>query len=277
MLANQAGAAAFWFWDAVENQNLYSVFRTASEVLATSELARHPNARSLTPTVTSPGTATLAFGPGAGWAPAGQTTFELPRDVNPASLAKLPGYLQSISGPNKALFPAPLVFRFQAPKPGTFKLSFDQVSKGGAKVKIGVNGQEVWSHEWASADSEKPLTDVAEIPFASGTNEIKIENSGRDWVRVAGFSLTDLAPQASALALGESDWMVLRLTAAPGVTDKPQVTVGGLSLADGDYDVTVFDLIENHHAESQLPIRNFTLVNFPMPSMDAIVVLKRKL
>ncbi|CAN5574827.1 hypothetical protein BH11ARM1_BH11ARM1_17020 [soil metagenome] len=62
MLANQAGAAQFWAWDEVEKQNLYPIFKTASEVIVTSDLGKHPTARRLDLRVGTADVSAMALG-----------------------------------------------------------------------------------------------------------------------------------------------------------------------------------------------------------------------
>jgi hypothetical protein len=277
MLANQAGAAELWYWDAVEKENLYPIFTAAQTVLRESDLARHPNARQLDLKVATPGSATLKFGPGQGWAQAGQTTFEIPSDINPKSLAKLPGYFQNQNGGNKALFPKPLVFEFSAKTAGKFRMSIDQVSSGGAKLAIYLNGEKVVTKDYPATDKGVDMKDVLEVPFGAGQNNLRIENNQGDWVRVGGFEFSGLSPQASGMALGESDWLMVRLTAADEVTSPPKVDLAGLSIADGTYDLTIIDLIGGGTTKAQQAVSSFALRGFQMPSADVMLIYKRKL
>ncbi len=276
MLNNHAGAAAYWYWDLVEKRDLYPIYKTAALVLQESGLATRPLARPTSLSVSTPGTASLSFGPGRGWEKAEKMSFELPRDANATELAKLPAFLQSTTGNNRALFPDPLTFKFTAAKPGIFRLRIQQISKGGAAVKVFVNDQEAASKTWPGAEKETNVQDVLEAAFGAGASVIRVENSGPDWANMQSFEFTDLAPQVSAMALGETDWMMVRLTRAGGVEPLPTATLGGVSLMDGAYDLTVVDLEKGEMVKSTASVVSGTLKDQKLTSPDAILIFKRR-
>lgn len=275
MLTNQAGAAQFWGWDSVEKRDMYGLFKTAALVRDESNIAAQPTARPLQLTVTTKGTATLAFGPGVGWGKTGITTLNLPDDAAAGKLGMLSGYIQSLTGNNKDLFPEPLTFRFSSKMPGVSRILVDQVSKGGGELKVFVNNKEVASKSWPASEAENNVSETIEAPFSVGSNTIRIENRGADWVRVKGFEFTNLGAQADAMACGSSDWMMLRLRAIGG--GNPVATVSGISLADGTYNVTTIDLVTGTKLDGLRDVKDFALKDFQLPSDDVMLIFKRKL
>lgn len=275
MLANHAGAAQYWSWDVVEKRDLYPIFKTAALVLAESELAKHPAAKSYDLLVTTPGSATLSFGPGRGWEKADKTSFDLPAEANAKELAKLPAFLQSLTSTNKALFPEALTFRFTAARPGTFKMRVQQISKGGALVKVFVNDKEAASKAWPAAEKETNVRDVLEAAFSTGQNVIRIENTGTDWINVQGFEFGGMAPQAAAMTLAESDWAMIRLVRAPGVEGEPLITLGALPLLNGAYSLTEIDLLSGQSRKGARTIDGASIKDFKPLSADTMLILKR--
>jgi hypothetical protein len=275
MLSNHAGAAQYWYWDLVEKRDLYSLYKTAAAVLSERELAKDPSAMNYDLLVSTPGTATLAFGPGRGWEKADTTSFDLPAEAGARDLAKLPAFLQSLTGNNKTLFPEPLTFRFNAPSAGTFRMRVQQISKGGAAVKVFVNDREMASKTWPGGEKETNVKDVLEAPFAAGANVVRVENTGADWINVQAFEFTGLAPQASAMTLAESDWAMIRLTRAAGVQELPAVTLGALPLLNGSYSLTTINLENGEVQRNTVSIEGATLKSFKVPSADCMLVFKR--
>jgi hypothetical protein len=274
MLSNHAGAAQYWTWDLVEKRNLYPIYKTAAAVLSASDLPSHPNAKPYQVQISTPGSAPLVFGPGRGWGRAEKTTFDLPQDANPSSLAKLPSFLQGQTGGNKGLFPEPLVFRFTATKPGTFRMSVNQVAKGGAQITVLVNDVELAKETWPPADQDTKVSTRISVPFATGTNTIRIENRGADWANVRSFEFSDLAPQATAMALGESDWLMLRLVASDDAL--PAASLGALPIGDGDYELTTINLQTGEQAKSTVTIERAALKDFKMSAPDIMLIFARK-
>ncbi|MEZ0326492.1 MAG: hypothetical protein ACAH95_11355, partial [Fimbriimonas sp.] len=277
MLSNHAGAAQYWQWDLVEKRNLYPLYKTASLVLQESGLASRPIARPTAVTVGTSGSASLSFGPGKGWEKAEKTTFDLPRDASATELAKLPAFLQSSTSGNKAMFPEPLVFRFTATKPGVFRLAIQQISKAGAAIKVFANDKEVAAKSWPGAEKETNVRDVLEAPFPAGANVIRVENNGADWANMRSFEFTDLAPQVSAMVLGETDWMMARVMRVAGVEQLPTASLGGVPVGDGNYDLTVIDLENGDLTRSLVRVEKGSLSGYKLTSPDSMLILKRKL
>jgi hypothetical protein len=273
MLTNQAGAAQYWFWDNVEKRNMYPLFKIAAAVRDVSQIGRHATARPLAISVSTAGTATLAFGPGLGWGKTATTTLQLPADLTPEKLGSLSGYLQSLTGSNKDLFPEPLTFRFNAKMPGMFRVKIDQISKGGGALDVVVNGKSAAAKTWPAPSSEGNVSEVLEAPFSAGTNEIRLENRGADWVRINGFEFTNLGAQATGMALGSSDWLMLRLV---GSVDGAVATVQGLSLADGDYDLKVINLETGTETSEVRTVKDFGITDYPIPGKDVMLIFTRR-
>lgn len=273
MLKNEAGAAEYWFWDNVEKKNLYPIFETAALVRDASEIAIHPAARPLDLVLSTEGTATMAFGPGQGWGKTSVTSLSLPEDANPEKLGGLSGYLQNPAGANKDLFPAPLTMHFNAKLPGVFRISVGEIAAAGGSLKISVNGKEVGGKAWPAGT--KIDHEIIEVPFGSGANDLKVESTGPDWVRVNGFEFTNIGPQATAMGLGSADWAMVRLREAPGI-DGAKVTLGAMSLPDGTYHLTVIDLLTGKKTQSDQTISNFTLKDYQMPGPDLMLIFKRQ-
>jgi hypothetical protein len=105
---------------------------------------------------------------------------------------------------------------------------------------------------------------------------IRVENTGGDWVHLSNFEFSGLAPQARATAFGESDWLLIRLTAAPGVETPPTVSLAALSGADGTYDMETVDLDSGLAKTSAIDLKQFAILDLKMVSKDEVLILKRR-
>jgi len=275
MLTNQAGAAQFWYWDYVEKKDLYSEFANAAKIAQISDLARRPLAKPLDLRLDTEGTADLILVPGGGWEKASKTSFAVPEEASLSAMRGLPNYFQGQQGENSALFPEPIVLTFNATKPGKATFRVNQVSKNGTTVRMTINGKVVATKEFPGAEKETDVTATLTGDFKPGRNEVRVENVGKDWVRWDSLTVTSLAPQASALALGESDWMMVRLTAAPGADGTIKATLGRLPLGNGNYELTTFDLDKGTPEKSQIKIDSARLP-VTLTAKDAVLIFRKQ-
>lgn len=275
MAANQAAAAMYWGWDTVENLDLYGEFKTASTVIVASGIANHPNAKQLHIRVATAGAGDLTFGPGGGWQPMEQSNFNLPDDLTPQKLSKLPGYFQSMEGNHKDLKAGPITLTFRAKQPGKFVVRFNEIASGGAAIRIYVNDKLAKSQNYPAKDKNYAPEGPVSVPFPAGAVSIRMENHGADWAHLTDMTVTNAGPQASGIACGESDWMLLRLTANKGLTGV-QGTVNGLSIGDGTYEVITIDLDSGTSSTKTMQVHDFSLQNYVMPGNDVVLAFKRK-
>ncbi len=275
MAANQAGTAMFWGWEQVESLDLYPDFKNASEAIHLSEIAKHPNAKTLKAKFATVQGGDLAFGPGAGWANMELAHINLPEDLTPEKLSKLPGYFQSMDGAHKDMGAGPITLVLHAKEAGKFNLKLAEISQGGAKIDLYVNDKLEKSTSFAAKDKNYPPSGPIEVAFPAGLVTIRIENHGSDWVRIADFTVTKAGSQASAVGVGESDWMLLRLTANPGLKNVSG-SITGLSIGDGTYAVTSIDLDNGDIKNQEMTISHFALPNYKLTIHDLVLIFKRK-
>lgn len=274
LTANDAGSAMFWDWDEVDHMKLYGDFKNAAEVIAKSDIAHHPNAKQLRIKVNTPQGGDLTFGPGAGWGNMDVSTFNLPDDLTPANLSKLPGFFQSMDGGHKDMKAGPITLKFQAKQAGKLIVHFSQIAKGGAKITVFVNDQLATTKDYAARDKDFAPDGPVEVPFPVGPVTLRIENHGADWAQLTDFTVTNAGSQANGIAIGESDWMLLRLTSNRGL-GAVTGTVNGLSIGDGNYDCITIDLDSGMETTATVAVHDFSLPNYAMPSRDVVLIFKR--
>ena len=275
LLSGQAGAGSFWSWDIVHSEDLYGEWKIASKVLNESGLKDRPGARPLSVKISTAGTSDLVFNPGIGWGNATKTRFSLQAGSKPDGLGELSSFLQGTG--HREMFPEPLTFVFRAPKAGRFTMHLGQVSKGGGNVKVTLNGKVVGTTAFPGGPADAPAKpNLLSVDYPAGTNEIQIENVGPDWVTMVSYSFSGMDFEASAQAIGQVDWLMVRIT-ANGDTTPEQVTLSALGLAPGSYERTVTDLGNGQSTKSETKVESVGHAEkVPLPGRDVMVVFQAK-
>jgi len=277
MLANHAGTAMYWSWDRVPRLGLYKDLRVASEILRASGLADRPKAKMHTPKVTTSGYGVTAFTPGRGWARTEKFSFNLPDDANTANTGLVAGYFQSQTGGHKEMCPEPLQFRFDAPADGEFRVRITNVARGGAHLRLWLDGQIVDELMVKPADRDQMANKTLKASYKKGQHSVKLENIGEDWAVIASIEVSPLGPQASALAVGESDWLLMRVVASEAAPLPIESRIGKLSLKDGEYAATIWNLDDGAKTTASVAVRSGQLDKpLNLSDHDVVVVLKRK-
>lgn len=272
ILSAHAGAGAFWTWDVVHGENLYSEYKTAYDVIQEAGVVDHPSARPVKVRIATDGRSDLTFNPGTGWASAEKTKFAVEAGSKPEGLGGLPSFLQAPA--KREMFPEPLTFAFRAAKPGVFTLQLSQVSKAGAKLRFTLNGKQVAEKAYPEDANDRRVSDRLTVPYPAGENEIQIENIEADWVVMQSFTFTEMDYEASVQALGQVDWLMARITANPGASPTT-ATLGGLGLAQGDYELTLTDLDTGKSTKRTIKVESIThQEKIDLPGKDVMAVFK---
>jgi hypothetical protein len=245
-----SGAAQYWNWDEVEKNNLYGQFQGATAFMTASGLPNQGGLIATTLPVDTTQRAALTFGPGGGWGNATQTEFVVGANGAPAGMDKFPAFLQGQT--HHEMMPHPLTFQVSYPQAGSFTLSVQQVARAGAHLKVAVDSKPT-ERDYAAGDkdynpagSERSLR--VEVP--QGAHTITVENTGKDWVVVKQFSLSDYAPALAANArVGHeylAAWIYNRANVMASTADDAKLTPasGKVSLSGlkaGRYRVTWWD------------------------------------
>lgn len=270
ILSGHAGAGAFWTWEVVEKEKLIDEYKVANQVILESGVKDHPSARPIKVRALTQGMSDLSFNPGTGWAKAEKTKFAVEAGSKPEGLGGLPSFLQAPA--KREMFPEPLTFTFNATKPGVFTLQLAQVSKAGAKLRFTLNGKQVAEKAYPATANDSNIADKLTVPYQPGPNEIQIENIEADWVAMRSFTFSGMDFEASVQALGQVDWLLVRITANPGSTPSA-VNLGSLGLAAGDYNLTLTDLDTGKTSKDRVRIASIThQEKIGLPGKDVMAV-----
>jgi len=256
MLANHAGTAMYWSWDRIPRLGLYIDLKIASEVIKVSGLANHPNAKMHTPTVETKGYGATIFIPGRGWAKTEKFNFNLPEDATTSNTGLVAGYFQSQTGGHKEMCPEPLQFEFNAPVDGEFRVRLANVARRGAHVRLWLDGAVIDEMKMEPANRDQMANKPLAALYTKGKHSVKLENIGEDWAVIASIEVSPLGPQASALAVGEADWLLMRIISNEAATLPVEANIGKLSLKDGKYAATAWNLHLGTKTLSQVAIKS---------------------
>lgn len=228
LMTESAGAAQPWSWDVLHKADAYGLYASTSAFLrATGLTSRRGLARGGV-TVDTPARATLVFGPGGGFEPAGRTEFTVLPSGVVEPLTQMPAYLQGRA--HRQMFPS-LSLKLNLPAPATFTVVFARVARAGAHVKA-VCGEAAGEQQFpaASADSQTDARIVLQLP--AGAQTVRLENVGADWAQIRRFEISNYA--AALGVVGKSGpesaygWLYRRKAEGSSQAVAGKLAVGGL-------------------------------------------------
>jgi hypothetical protein len=200
LMRGPSGAAQYWTWDAIEQNNLYSHYKAATGFLAASGLINQGGLTSTSLPVETSQRAALRFGPGGGWGKATQHEFVVGASGAPAGIEMFPAYLQGTS--KRALMPKPLTLQVNFPQAGAFVATVGQVARMGGKLVVSVDGKPTERAYPAGQADYRPKAgeETLRVEIPAGAHTITVENTGEDWLLIREFALSNYAPALTARA-----------------------------------------------------------------------------
>jgi len=237
MMSDSSGAAEFWAWDAVDSQNLYPQYLAATTFMRLSRFPYMNGIKAVPAAVKTDSLGVLSFGPGGGWGAEKTTDYTVSPSGTVNGIGEMPSYLQGDY--HRTLTPY-ILFHVDYVRPGAFSVTIRQVAKAGATLDILVDGQKEAEKVYPEANQDTGVNDTLQVKVPAGSHDIKLVNTGNDWVVLGGFTLDPYAPAIGALAKTSRTqgifWVYNR-----GAGDN---TTGELILNDiqpGDYQVHWFN------------------------------------
>lgn len=268
LLTNHAGAGQYWYWDIVQKKQLHAVFKRARTIVDTSKWWSHPKAKPVAVKVVAQSSpaGTLDCTPAIGWGQSDVTNFVVPDDINAGALGKCSSYLQGTA--NRKMQHGPITFRFKAAVAGNITVTFDQISKSGASVKVILDGNTVLSKSWKSAESDLKLEERLTVAIAPGDHVLMLENTGADWAHIKEVTLPGVAPALRGRGLTDGRWGLYKLD---GSTDVTVDLVTGLP--DANYTATFWDLATVGHQKHRITVSKGKIVDFQLPFARTVMLI----
>jgi len=268
MLAGHAGAGEYWFWDQVDRAKLGPSYLAARKVIDESGLLTHPDAKPWTLNVDTPKRADLQVSAGGGWEKSTLTELDLPK-VDVRALGGWSPYFQSLDGANKT-WASPLIVKFKANEPGKMQLGVGQISAAGGTLTVWVNDKQEFDQKYAppATGGRRGVRAPAIVDFPAGPVVVRIENHGKDWVRLDSITVSKLGPAANGHGMGTRNWALVRTFGS----DTSDVKISGLELREGKYKVKVFDATDPQTSDKQVEVKKgaFEIKDLPADCVLAI-------
>jgi len=210
LMGAQAGAAQQWYWDHIDADHAYSLFRSAQSFVLNSGLSEQDAMTKSAPHVTCPVNTALVFAPGGGWASAVQTTFNV-GDSAPDGIGTLPSFLQGNYHRIQMNMPAGYAFLVNYSQTGTFSVQVVQIAASGASLVITVDNALTNRVDWPATGADISTNYTLTVNIAPGSHTIRLTNPGQDWVNLGDLTLNPYAPMIAAYQVGNSNFVALWL------------------------------------------------------------------
>ncbi len=271
LMGAQSGAAEQWYWDHIDADNAYPLFRSARDFVLASGLPEQQSLLKSAPHVTCPINSSLIFAPGGGWATAIQDTFTI-GDNAPDGIGLLPSYLQG--NYHRSMTPNGYTFLVNYSIPGTFSVQVVTIAASGAGLRLIVDNTTTNAVLWPAYGTDISTNFTLSVPVPAGAHTLKLWNPGLDWVNLGNITLNPYAPVLGAYQIGSTNfaavWLWHRTNIYyPNATSQLAGTFPLSGLQPGVYSATWWDTFAG------VPLTNFQFevagTNTPTLSTPAIL------
>jgi hypothetical protein len=208
LMAGESGAAEQWYWDRIDAEKSYSLWRPAAAFVRAAGIADQETLTRSAPTVVCPINGALAFAPGGGWQPATQDTFVVGGNA-PDGIGGAPAFLQGIY--HKSWTPNGYTFVVNYPQAGTFSVQVLTIAASGAGLGILRDGVTVTNHNFPGTGSDVSTNITFPINVPAGPHTIVLTNFALDWLVLGNITLNPYAPQLAAYQIGNTNFAAVWL------------------------------------------------------------------
>lgn len=192
-LRGHSGAACYWFWDNM-TPAFYQEYRQFATLVGRVLPGGFISAKFNAAQIEAPAVGPLTLRPGRGWGENGVFELNLPQDGSAAGTGTLSSYFNSQAGGNRALFPRPLTLKWRAPKAGSVEIALAEISRGGARLEVTVNGRLAQRRDHAAGEGDRGSSERVSVSFPAGEVTMVIASTGADWFRLASITVPDIGP-----------------------------------------------------------------------------------
>jgi hypothetical protein len=203
LMAGQAGGSCPWWWDTIDPENDYFLFKSMRDYVSVSGLAEQNNLMKSSPRVTGVPATALSFAPGGGWQPATKDVFAV-ADSAPDGIGSAPSYLQGVY--HQAWTPNGYTFAVNYEAPGSFAVQLVQIAASGATFVLRLDGVTQTNVPFAGTGSDVSTNVTFLIPVPAGLHSIVLTNAGLDWLVLGNISLNPYVPMLGAYSVGNTNY-----------------------------------------------------------------------
>lgn len=272
------GTAMTWWWDNyIHPQDLYYHFSGLSQITSQIPFAYGKMKPATAHVEGAPGDLTLT--PSLGWGNVGTANISIDAQgqVSPENTA-LGQFLYGSQWNTQ--FRSPPNFSVSYPTAGTFTVRTSGETGTDPKIAIWLNGSMM-------LQQNATVNTAYTINVPAGNHTIKVDNTGTDWVTIAGYTFEGLGSQIDIYALVSEDkkvasgWALNNLynhkyidaNGEPDATPLASVKVEGFD--NGAFDVNYFDPLTGAFLTSDQAIASNGQLDIPLPSFlwDVVFVV----
>lgn len=173
----------------------------------------------------------------------------------------LEGYTPNLYSGNTERWKNPPTFIIDTPQGGKLLLDFDEIGGGEQKLELTLNGKLVKTVEWSGGRRMLTADErYVEVDLPVGRNEVRLDNTGTDWLRIQRVYFVVNAGSADSMITAQQlsgkdfclvyvqnqTYFELYRTVLNGEpADIKNVTVTAAGMNDGDYVLSLYDPTDN--------------------------------
>jgi hypothetical protein len=205
LMSGQAGASCPWWWDTIDPENGYFMFKSARDYVSLSGLAEQNHLSKSVPRITGVPVKALAFAPGGGWQPVVQDTFLVDAGA-PEGIGSATRYLHGFWHQVNMGMTNGYRFLVDYPQAGTFSVQVLETSTwGDSNLRIFLDGVLKTNVTFFSTNGgQTNLTFTVAVP--AGPHTIALTNNALDWLVLGDLTLDPYAPMLGAYAVGNTNF-----------------------------------------------------------------------
>jgi hypothetical protein len=208
LMGGQSGAEQEWYWDHIDGDNAYGLFKAARDFVLLSGLGDQDAVARSSPHVTCAQSTSLVFSPGGGWSSATQDTFTVGNSA-PDGIGTLPSFLQGDY--HRTMTPNGFTFLVNYPAGGgTFSAQVVTIARSGAGLQLFLDGTLANSASWpGNTNGDISTNFTLSISVPAGAHTLKLWDPGQDWVNLGNLTFTPYVPMLGAYQLGNTNFAAL--------------------------------------------------------------------
>lgn len=246
LMGAQSGAAQEWYWDHIDADNAYGLFKAAADFVLLSGLGNQDAVARFAPHITCPQSTALVFSPGGGWSSATQDTFSV-GDGAPDGIGTLPSFLQGDY--HRGMTPNGFTFLVNYPAGGgTFSAQVVTIARSGAGLQIFLDNTLTNSASWPPTGGTNDISTnfTLSVSVPAGAHTIKLWDPGQDWVNLGNLTFDPYVPILGAYQVGNTNFAALWIWHRTNIySTNASITVSGsfplTGLKPGNYLGTWWD------------------------------------
>ncbi|MGN6556101.1 MAG: DUF5060 domain-containing protein, partial [Verrucomicrobiota bacterium] len=205
LMSGQAGGSCPWWWDTIDPENDYFLFKSLSDYVSLTGLPNQNNLRKSAPKITGVPVSTLSFSPGGDWQPVTQDIFNV-ADSAPDGIGSATSYLHGSWHQSDMNMTNGYTFLVNYPQPGTFSVQVTETSTfGDSNLRLVIDGVTKTNVTFSSATGG-PTNVTFAISVPAGAHSILLTNGALDWLVLGNILLEPYIPILGAYALGNTNF-----------------------------------------------------------------------